>query len=133
MSSPKVLRAWVSFLILSVGCVRTQAVQLGLSQKRPPIPPDQVAIYRTAQQVPRKYEEVALLTSTGDYAMTDEGKMYKSMRDKAAKMGANAIILDSMKEPNNGAKIASAVFGTMANRKGKAIAIYIFPDTTAKK
>ena len=42
-------------------------------------------------------------------------------------MGANAIILDAISEPSAGAKIAGAVFGVGAERKGKAIAIFVFP------
>ena len=53
--------------------------------------------------------------------------MWNSMRKKAGKLGANAIILDAMSEPSAGAKVASMIFGVGgAQRKGKAIAIYVF-------
>jgi hypothetical protein len=92
------------------------------------VPPSQVAIYRSADQVPGKYEEVALLTSTADSVWTSEKDMWESMRKKAGKMGANAIILDALTEPKTGAKIAAQVLGVTADRKGKAIAIYVFPE-----
>src|SRR5258705_120214 len=88
----------VAAIALLSACVSTQATRLGSGTIRPPVPPDQVAIYRTADQVPRKYEEVALLSSKGDYSMTDEEKMYRSMREKAGEMGANAIILQSVQD-----------------------------------
>lgn len=114
-------------------CVSTQAVRLGSGPIRPPVNPDQVAIYRTADQVPGKYDEVALLTSSGDAAMTNEEKMYASMRKKAGELGANAIILEGMSEPSTGSKVAHALIGTSADRKGKALAIFVFPmDSTAK-
>lgn len=88
---------------------------------------DQVTIYRTADKVPSKYEEVAMLNSSGASGWTDEEKMFKNMRFQAGKLGANAIILDALSEPSAGAKVAAAVFGVGAERKGKAIAIYVFP------
>lgn len=89
--------------------------------------PDQVRIYRTAKQVNRPYDEVALLTVSGDYSMTNESQMYEGMRKKAAKMGANGVILDAISEPTTGQRVAQAFLGTTADRKGKAIAIYIDP------
>jgi uncharacterized protein YbjQ (UPF0145 family) len=54
--------------------------------------------------------------------------MFNSMKKKAGSLGANAIILDAVSEPSAGAKIAAAFLGTSAERKGKAIAIFIFPE-----
>ena len=87
-------------------------------------------MYRTASQVPGKYEEVAMLNSTGNTGMTNEEQMFNSMRKKAGQLGANGIVLDGISEPSAGAKVAGAVLGTGAERKGKAIAIYVFPDST---
>lgn len=114
-------------------CVSTQAVRLGSGPVRPPVPPDKVAIYLDAKQVPGKYDEVALLSSSGDAAMTNEEKMYKSMREKAGEMGANGVILEDVKEPGTGSKVAHALIGTTADRKGKAIAIFVYAtDSTSK-
>jgi hypothetical protein len=119
-------------LCLLAACVSTNAVQLGVAPRRPALPAEQVAIYRTAEQVPGRYEEVALLNSSGSSSATSEAQMLGSMRKKAAQMGANAIILDAISEPGAGAKVAAAVFGTQAERKGKAIAIYVFPDASSE-
>lgn len=108
------------------GCVHTQAIKLGTeTREHPPVPPDEVKIFRKANQVPGEYEEIALLTSTGDSMWTTEKGMYISMKKKAGKVGANAIILDAMSEPSAGAKVASAFLGVGgAERRGKAVAIY---------
>lgn len=114
-------------------CVTTRATRLGTGSARPAIPPEQVAIYRTAAQVPGHYEEVALLTSSGSASMTDEAQMFESMRKKAAALGANGVILDALTEPGAGVKVAAAVLGVAApDRKGKAIAIYVFPRDSAE-
>jgi len=111
-------------------CVHTNTTVLDAANIREPIDPADVVIYTTAGKVPGDYEEIALLNSKADSASTSEAQMFKSMRKKAAKLGANAIILDAVSEPTVGAKIAAAVlFGTGAERKGKALAIYVIPGS----
>lgn len=113
-------------------CVTTNASRLGTATAdRPPVLPENVALYRVASQVPRQYEEVALLNSTGDSGFTDEAKMFESMKKKAGEVGANGVILDAVSEPGSGAKVAAAIFGVSAQRKGKALAIWVFPVGTA--
>ncbi len=115
-------------VLLLSGCVTTNASMLGTaSTQRPVVLPENVALYRNADQVPRRYEEVALLNSEGDSNFTNEAKMFESMKKKAGEVGANAIILDALSEPSGGAKVAAAIFGVSAERKGKALAIYVFP------
>ena len=121
------LLAGISVAALVVACVQTNAVRLGNAPVREPVPEDQVVVYRTADQVPRRYEEVALLNAKGEASWTNEEKMFNSMRKKAGEMGANGIILDAIIEPGAGTKVAGAILGTGAERKGKAIAIYVFP------
>jgi len=120
--------ALASYLLASLtACVTTNATRLGTGAALAPVPVESVAIYRTASQVPGKYQEVALLNSKGESSWTDEAAMFRSMRKKAAELGANGIILDAVSEPSAGAKVASAIFGTGAERKGRAIAILILP------
>lgn len=123
-------KSWVLVvgLVMLVGCVTTRSVQLGEYQKRAPVTWKQVAVYRTPDSVPGRYEEIALLTAKGDSLFTGQAKMWKSLQKKAAKLGANAIILEATAEPKDGAKIASAVLlGFGPSRRGKAVAIYILP------
>ena len=126
------LMAAVGVVALVVACVQTNAVRLGNAPVREPVPEDQVIVYRTADQVPRRYEEVALLNARGEASWTNEEKMFASMRKKAGEMGANAIILDAINEPGAATKVAGAVLGTGTERKGKAIAIYVFPADSVK-
>lgn len=123
----------IAALLLAIACVQTNAVRLGAAPQRAPVHADSVLVYRTASQVPGKYEEVALLNSTGNTGMTNEEQMFNSMRKKAGQLGANGIVLDGISEPSAGAKVAGAVLGTGAERKGKAIAIYVFPDGTREQ
>lgn len=121
--------AFAGALILGMtGCVSTNAAMLGMPGKqRPEVAPESVALYRVASQVPGPYEEVALLNSKGDSDMTDEAAMFESMREKAGEIGANGVILDALSEPGSGAKVAGAIFGVSVARKGKALAIWVYP------
>lgn len=114
-------------LLAVTRCVTTNATPLGPPTKRPALTPEQVVLYRTAAQVPGRYEEIALLHSSGDASFSDEAMMYQSMRKKAASLGANGVILDAMTEPSAGAKVAAAIFWVPTERKGKALAIYVLP------
>jgi hypothetical protein len=79
--------------------------------------------------VGKPYTEVALLNSAGDNDLTSESGMIRSQQKKAAQLGANGIILGQIKDASTGAQVAQAFLGTSANRKGRAIAIYIPSDT----
>ena len=122
-----ILAVLIVSLVFVSACVSVNTTKLGSGASRPPVPADQVAIYRTADQVPGKYEEIALLNAKGDSTWTSEAGMFKQMKKKAGLMGANGIILDAISEPSAGAKIAGAVLGVGVERKGKAIAIFVFP------
>lgn len=104
------------------GCVHTNVTELGAIEYEP-TNPERVVIYRTAGQVGRAYAEIGLINAAGDSGWTSEGKMSRAMKKQAAKIGAHAIILGGFTEPTAGAKIAGAIFGVSAQRKGAAVAI----------
>jgi len=119
--------ALVASMVFTASCVAVNVTRLGAGPALPQIPADQVAVYRTADQVPGKYEEVALLNGRGDSMWTSESGMFRRMKKKAGRLGANAIILDALSEPTAAAKIAGAVLGVGVERKGRAIAIFVYP------
>ncbi|MEP7245274.1 MAG: hypothetical protein ABI885_16580 [Gammaproteobacteria bacterium] len=122
---PSVAVAFALFAVILSGCVSVQSTRLGSGTIRPPLTPDHVAIYRTSEQVGARYEEVAILSASGDHSYTNEEQMYAGMRKKAGALGANGVILESVTEPTTGAKVAQAFLGTPASRRGRAIAIYV--------
>lgn len=117
------------FLVLS-GCITTSVTPL-TGRTYPPVHPDDVVIYVRETDVPAEYEPVALIYARGDYASTDEAMMFKSVRKKAAKLGANGVLLQDVDEPSTGAKVAHHFFGLGADRKGELLAIYVRPAEPA--
>jgi hypothetical protein len=104
--------------------------------------PAAVKLYTVPERVHQPYQEVALLNSSGQTSYSSESDMIKSMREKAAKVGANGIILNGIDEPSAMAKIAGQVaqigadaagqFAQIsAERKGQAMAIYV-PEDSAR-
>jgi hypothetical protein len=102
--------------------------------------PAAIKLYTVPDRVEQPYREVALLNSSGQTSYSSEGDMIKSMREKAATVGANGIILGGIDEPSAMAKIAGRVaqIGAEATghvsdidaeRKGRAVAIYVPADS----
>ena len=116
-------------LVLASACLSTKAAVLNPSLQLAPVCPEGVMVYTTPDRVGKPYTEVALLDSKGDTDLTSEAGMIESQRRKAAQLGANGVILGAVEDATTGQKVAQALLGTSANRKGKAIAIYVPSDS----
>jgi hypothetical protein len=95
--------AVITLGVLLVGCAASSYVLVGTA--RPPISPDQVKIYL---HPPAKYDEIAIIdaSSRGSAAFTDQQKMNKAiarLKDEAARLGANGILLEGAGEQQAGA------------------------------
>jgi hypothetical protein len=119
----------VALALVCAGCVSTNAAVLDSSVSYQKICPDGVQIFTSAERVPGPYQEVALLNSSGESGWTTEKGMAHSQQQKAAQLGANGIIMGDTKEPNAGTKIIGSILGTGAERKGRAVAIFIPSDS----
>lgn len=114
-------------LLLAVtGCV-TVSKSVLMDRSDTPVPRDGVYVFLESDTIPASCERVALLHASGDEDVTDEGQMIDRLREEAGKLGANALYLRTMEDPGTGERIASAVFGTSADRDSDAIALWC-PD-----
>ncbi len=104
-------------------CVTTHAIQLGTPGRYPPVDPNQVQVFLKEEDVTVKFDKVAAIEAQGDYQFANDEKMIKALKKKAAKLGANAIILGEFKDPSTAGKVANALIGVGGERKGKVIAI----------
>jgi hypothetical protein len=129
-----------AFVIAACHSVSTNASLIDPSLRLARTCPAAVKLYTVPDKVQEPYREVALLNSSGETSYSDEDDMIKSMREKAAKVGANGIILRGIDEPSAMAKIAGQVAQIGANatgaiaqisaeRKGSAMAIYVPADS----
>ena len=120
----------VSVLVAAVvlgGCVRTNTVPLGSPTNYARVPAADVRVFMQDSDVPGPFVKIALINADAPIGFTDEKDMISKACMEAGKLGANAIILDSIVEPSAGAKIAGEVFGQVARRHGKIVAIHYTP------
>lgn len=115
--------------IFACACVRTSIARLDPSTQFEATCVAAVQIYTTADRVQAPFIEVALLNSSGRSDLTNEEQMLGSMREKAAHVGANGVILNSITQPSAGAKVAGSVLGVGTARTGQAVAIHIPGDS----
>ena len=111
-------------------CVSTNAALIDPSVQLARTCPAAIKLYTTPDRVGKPYREVAMLNAKGESNWSDEGDMINSMRDKAAEVGANGIILNKIDEPNALTKVIGQVAKTGSQRKGAALAIYVPSDST---
>jgi hypothetical protein len=91
-----------ALVVLLPACSTSSHVMIG--QARPAISPESVRIY---MQPPPQYEEVAVLdaTSQGSFAITGQQNMDKAiarLKEQAAKLGANGVLLQGVQDQQTG-------------------------------
>lgn len=85
-----------------------------------------INLYDSFSKVPNNYYEVALITAEGNSVWTDDDDMVRRMKERAASVGANGMVVDAIKTSATTVQIIGAALGTGdADRKGRAIAIYM--------
>ncbi len=104
-------------------CVNTRAIQLGTPGKYSPVDQRQVQVFLREDDVKVPFEKVALIESKGQYDMVEYDEMVTAMKKKAAKLGANAIVLGDFRDPSVIAVVAQKVLGVSAERKASVLAI----------
>lgn len=116
-------------VILLGACVSTNASLIDPTVRLARTCPEGIKLYTTPDRVGQPYREVALLNAKGESNWSDEEDMIESMRDKAAEIGANGIILSGIDEPSALTKVIGQVAKTGSQRKGKALAIHVPSDS----
>jgi hypothetical protein len=119
------------FAVVVCGCVSTNAALIDPSVQLARTCKTAIKLYTTPERVGKPYREVAVLNAKGESNWSDEGDMIESMRDKAAEVGANGIILSKIDEPSALTKVIGEVVKTGSQRKGNALAIYVPSDSTS--
>jgi hypothetical protein len=112
-------------VVLAGACVAARGVVLNVGGPvRPAVAPADVRVFLSGAEVPGPFEVVGLLTGRGS-DFTKAGKILVALKDRAAKMGANGIILEKFKGATLGTRAASFLvgFGGLAPKKWRATAI----------
>ena len=101
--TPRFRLSYLAVLACAVaGCSTSSHVLVGTP--RPPISPESVRVY---VQLPPKYEQIATVqaSSQGSLALTSQQNMDKAiqrLKEQAAKLGANGIVLQGVQDTQSG-------------------------------
>ena len=128
--SARVLSAIIVAYALVACAARAHVVARNPAITLAPTCSDAVAAYGSRDKVPYDYYEVALITGEGNSVYTGNGDVLKSVRKQAASVGANGVVIDSLRASHATVKVlGAAVGGNDAERKASAVAIWMPSDT----
>lgn len=119
----KLLLLAIPALLFLGGCVNVHATRIGNPVQYPPVPREQVTVYRTEDEVDRPYDRIAVLFVEGDADVTDERDMIDAARKKAGRLGANAVVLGEFQDPRMSTRIAGAILNIPVQRRTQLLAI----------
>jgi hypothetical protein len=128
--SARLMSAIIAACVLGACAARAHVVARNPALTLAPTCSDAVAAYGSRDKVPYDYYEVALITGEGNSVYTGNGDVLKSVRKQAASLGANGVVIDSLRASHATVKvIGAAVGGNDAERKASAVAIWMPSDT----
>lgn len=91
---------------------------------------DAVTVFPSRDKIPYDYYEVALIAAEGNSVYVGNGDILKLVRNEAAGLGANGVLVDSLTTTHATVKVLGAAVGRKdAERKARAIAIWMPSDT----
>ncbi len=112
-------------LPLSLGaCVSVEATRLGHAAYSP-VPESEVVVYQRESDVRGAFEKVAVVYVEGNTDFSSRERMVDAARKKAARLGANAIVLSSFQEPSTLERVAAHVLDVQTNRRTEILAIRV--------
>ena len=130
MRSPRQLGIVLTAFALAACGARTRIVATNPALALAPTCADAVPVYPDNAHVPYDYYEVALITTEGNSVYNGNGDLLKAIRNKAAGLGANGVVVDSLNATHATVRIIGAAVGASdADRKGRAVAIWMPSDT----
>ena len=88
-----------------------------------------IAVYNSRADVPYDYYELAWIEASGNSVWTTDNQLQTQIRNGAAKVGANAVIVNPVSQSKSTVKILGEAIGTnSATQKASALAIYMPGD-----
>lgn len=116
-----------AFALVLGACTSTGAVLLGGTDPYPETDPYEVRVFLSEDEVPGDYERIALVTARSDAGWTDEADLIRAMRKRAARLGANGLIVGEVRDPSTLERVAEVLTEYEAQRRARGIAIRL-PD-----
>src|SRR5437667_8431513 len=88
-----------------------------------------IAVYNSRSDVPNDYYELAWIEASGNSVWTTDNQLQTQIRNGAAKVGANAVIVNPVVQSKSTVKVLGETIGAKsATQKATALAIYMPSD-----
>jgi hypothetical protein len=99
------------------GCMSTRATML-TGHAYPAVPHEEVRVFVSRSALPEGCERIVAIQARADADVTTENQMIAAARRRAAGSGANALLVERIRNPSTGEQIAAVLFGTPDPRRG---------------
>ena len=111
------------------GGVKKTTTDINPAISRAPTCANAIAVYNSRADVPYDYYELAWIQASGNSVWTTGNQLQTQIRNGAAKVGANAVIVNPITQSKSTVKVLGEVIGTnSATQKASALAIYMPRD-----
>jgi hypothetical protein len=128
-NSARVVNALLLFALTACG-TRTHIVARNPALALAPTCANAVRVFAGRDKVPYDYYEIAMISAEANSVYNGNGDVLKSVRNQAARLGANGVVIDSLGTTHATVKILGAALGGRdAERKASAVAIWMPSDT----
>ena len=119
--------------VLAVGSacagVKKTTTDINPNISRAPTCANAIAVYNSRADVPYDYYELAWIEASGNSVWTTDNQLQTQIRNGAAKVGANAVIVNPVTQSKSTVKILGEAIGTnSATQKASALAVYMPGD-----
>jgi hypothetical protein len=109
--------------------VKKTTTDINPSMNRAPTCAQAIAVYNSRAEVPYDYYELAWVEASGNSVWTTDNQLQTQIRNGAAKVGANAVIVNPVEQSKSTVKVLGEAIGTKsATQKASALAIYMPGD-----
>jgi hypothetical protein len=130
MIGPNTIKGVTIAFALAMGSacagVRKKTIDVNPRMSRAPTCAAAIAVYNSRADVPNDYYELAWIEAQGNSVWTTDNQLQQQIRNGAAKVGANAVIVNPVEQNKSTVKVLGEVIGTKsATAKASALAIYM--------
>lgn len=131
MKKSRILLSLLLPLILT-GCASASGTYLITGTQREAIGAESVVIYT---EFPVQYETIGIVTASSDAGWTEQDSLnyaVAELKNQAAKIGANGVVIENMGETSSGGMIVSGIYVPVSAQNISGKAIYVELDKNAE-
>ena|SRR5687768_11812335 len=117
-------------LVVGAACgVKKTTTDISPAMARAPTCAAAIAVYNSRADIPFDYYELAWIEAEGNSVWTTDNQLQTQIRNGAAKVGANAVIINPVEQSKATVKILGEAIGAKsATAKATALAVYMPSD-----